>query len=343
MGIEGNSIPVVLSTRIRLARNLSAFFFPGWAKEDQRNQIFSLCTEALRGINALKKGVSFRIEDISELDRHILVERHLISRELAQCQSGCGAVISSDANCSVMINEEDHLRIQMLRSGFELSSAWRSMNALDSKIEEKLDYAFSSKLGYLTACPTNLGTGLRASVMLHLPGLVFDGLMEKIIRSVNHLGMTVRGLFGEGSDATGNIFQISNQQTLGESEKDIIKRLHNVLSVVIEKETEARQRLCENAPKSLYDKIGRAYGILTHSHELSSTEAMNHLALIRLAVDYGFIPGEKRADIDRLLIQCQPGHIAQLMDKNTSPEERDGYRADFMRKECSLIPEPQFV
>lgn len=338
---SGASEPIVFSTRVRLARNVDSFFFPGWAKEEQRKQVFEHAKDALcSSIPNLKKGALFEVQELSELDKQILVERHLISRELAQCGSGSGGIISPDCTCSVMINEEDHLRIQMIRGGFDLPSAWRAINTLDSKLEKNVHYAFSSRLGYITACPTNLGTALRASVMLHLPGLVFENLMEKVIRAVNHLGMTVRGLFGEGSDAAGHIFQISNQQTLGESEKEILNRLENVLTTVIQKEKDARQRLCESKSKMLFDKIGRAYGILLYSHELSSSEAMNHITLIRLAIDCGFISEDNRKLIDRLLIQSQPGHVSQLIKATVSPEERDIFRAEFIRKEFAEVPAP---
>jgi len=238
-----NKTAVVLMTRIRLARNLAATPFPGWAKAAKRGEILAICREALAAAAPMKRSVSVSVDELTDLEKQILVERHLISRELSGAKAGSGVVISKDQSFSVMINEEDHLRIQVLRSGFQLKKAWSTINELDTAIEDRIDYAFSSKLGYLTACPTNLGTGMRASAMMHLPALVIGNQMEKVVRAVNQLGMVVRGLFGEGSDASGSIFQISNQTTLGESEDEIIKRLGSVLTSIIEHELNARQKL----------------------------------------------------------------------------------------------------
>ena len=206
---------VVLMTRIRLARNLTGRSFPGWAGRDGRADVLAACRTALAGAGPLKRALNVPLDEVGPLERQILVERHLISRELSGSNGGAGVVINKEQTFSVMINEEDHLRIQVLRAGFQLKKAWAAITELDSKLEAKLDYAYSPTLGYLTACPTNLGTGMRASAMMHLPALVIAGQMEKVVRAVNQLGMVVRGLFGEGSDASGSIFQISNQTTLG--------------------------------------------------------------------------------------------------------------------------------
>jgi protein arginine kinase len=242
-----------------------------------------------------------------------------------------------------MINEEDHLRIQVLRAGFQLKKTWNAINDLDSTLEEKLDFAFSPTLGYLTACPTNLGTAMRASAMMHLPALVISNQMEKVVRAVNQLGMVVRGLFGEGSDASGSIFQISNQTTLGESEDEIIRRLGSVLNSIIEHEMNARQRLLEGDAAKLFDKIGRAYGILQNSHLLSSSEAMNLLSLLRLGVDLGVFPDESRCAIDRLFIEAQPGHILHLSKLELESNQRDALRAERLRAEFAAFIKPNFV
>jgi len=268
---------IVLMTRIRLARNVAGRPFPGWAKPAQREEIFESCRQAIGATGPMKRGLDIEIGELSDLEKQILVERHLISRELSGAKTGAGVIISKDQTFSVMVNEEDHLRIQVLRSGFQLKKAWNAINELDSALEDSLDFAFSPTLGYLTACPTNVGTGMRASAMMHLPALVIANQMEKVVRAVNQLGMVVRGLFGEGSDASGSIFQISNQTTLGESEEEIIKRLGSVLTSIIEHELNARQKLLEADSGKLFDKIGRAYGILQNSHVLSSGEAMNLL------------------------------------------------------------------
>jgi len=333
---------IVLMTRIRLARNLAGNPFPGWAKEAQREIILETCRDAIATAPQMKHSLSANIAELSEHEKQILVERHLISRELSGTKKGTGVVISKDQAFSVMINEEDHLRIQTMRAGFQLKKTWAAINDLDSALEDKLDYAFSSTLGYLTACPTNLGTGMRASAMMHLPALVISSQMEKIVRAVNQLGMVVRGLFGEGSDASGSIFQISNQTTLGESEEDIIKRLDSVLNSIIEHEVNARARLLENDAPKLCDKIGRAYGILQNCHLLSSGEAMNLLSLLRLGIDLGMFPDDTRSVIDRLFIEAQPGHIQHTAPKDLESVERDSLRAEKLRAEFATFARPDF-
>ena len=334
---------VVLMTRIRLARNLAGKPFPGWAREAQRAEVLAAGQEALLASTPMKRGAHAAVSELTELEKQMLVERHLISRELSGSSAGSGVVINKDQTVSVMINEEDHLRIQVLRSGFQLKKAWNFINALDSELESRLDYAFSPRLGYLTACPTNLGTGMRASAMMHLPALVIAGQMEKIVRAVNQLGMVVRGLFGEGSDASGSIFQISNQTTLGESEEAIIKRLGSVLESIIEHELNARAKLLETDATKLFDKIGRAYGILQNSHQLTSTEAMNLLSLLRLGIDLGVFPADGRAVIDRLFIESQPGHIQRSAQHDLESNQRDILRAERLRNEFAQFAKPNFT
>jgi len=334
--------PVVLSTRLRLARNLKDVPFPERASAAQRRDILSRVEPILASLPLMHKGEFLDVEDLSDLEKQVLVERHLISRELSESESGSAVYINRDQSCAVMINEEDHLRIQLLKSGFNLKTAWKQIDAFDTDLEHFFDVAFSKHLGYLTACPTNLGTGLRASVMMHLPGLVIAEHMEKVIRAVNQLGITVRGLFGEGSDATGHIFQISNQQTLGESEGDILDRLGNVLKTVIDHELNARFKFLEEHRANLLDKIGRAHGVLLNAHVLSSNEAMSLLSLIRLAVDFGMLPEGSRADVDRLFIECQPGHIQYAAKAGIAPEERDITRADKLRREFGKLPALNF-
>jgi protein arginine kinase len=251
-------------------------------------------------------------------------------------------VINRDQTVSVMINEEDHLRIQVLRAGFQLKKAWTQIDGLDTELEERLDYAFDPALGYLTACPTNLGTGMRASAMMHLPALVISSQMEKVVRAVNQLGMVVRGLFGEGSDASGSIFQISNQTTLGESEEAILKRLGSVLQSIIEHELNAREKLLEADASKLFDKIGRAYGILQNCHQLTSSEAMNLLSLLRLGIDLGLFPEPTRAVTDRLFIEAQPGHIQAAARNDLDPAHRDARRAERIRQEFANVARPDF-
>jgi protein arginine kinase len=230
----------------------------------------------------------------------------------------------------------------MMRGGFQLKKVWGAINELDSLLEDSFDFAFSPSLGYLTACPTNLGTAMRASAMMHLPALVIASQMEKVVRAVNQLGMVVRGLFGEGSDASGSIFQISNQTTLGESEEEILKRLSGVLQSIIEHELNARARLLESDSGKLFDKIGRAFGILQNGHVLSSNEAMNLLSLIRLGVDLGIFPEARRCVTDRLFIEAQPGHLQYAQKAEVDAGQRDLLRADRLRSEFANFPRPDF-
>ena len=334
---------IVLMTRIRLARNLAGEPFPGWAKPAQRARILETCREAVAALPSMKRSLSVAVNELSDLEKQILVERHLISRELSGSQQGSGVVINRDQTFSVMVNEEDHLRIQVLRAGFQLKKTWNTINELDTALEAGLDYAFSPTLGYLTACPTNLGTGLRGSAMMHLPALVIGGQMEKIVRAVNQLGMVVRGLFGEGSDASGSIFQISNQTTLGEAEEEIIKRLGSVLQSIIEHEMNAREKLLEADGGKVFDKIGRAYGILRNGHLLSSGEAMNLLSLIRLGVDLGVFSDGYRPVIDRLFIEAQPGHLQHAQKGPCEPGQRDLLRAARLRSEFANLAQPDFT
>ena len=333
---------IVLMTRVRLARNLAGFSFPGWAKAPQREEVFAKCRDAVAAAPQMKRCFNVAIGELSDLERQVLVERHLISRELSGAKGGAGVIISKDQAFSVMMNEEDHLRIQVLRAGFNLKRAWSTINDLDSTLEDLLDFAFSPTLGYLTACPTNLGTAMRASAMMHLPALVISNQMEKVVRAVNQLGMVVRGLFGEGSDASGSIFQISNQTTLGESEEEIIKRLGSVLQSIVEHELNARAKLLEADAGKLFDKVGRAYGILQNSHLLSSSEAMNLLSLIRLGVDLGAFADGNRSVIDRLFIEAQPGHLQYAQKGEFEPGQRDMLRAERLRTEFANFTRPDF-
>lgn len=337
----GAQQPIVLSTRIRLARNLGRYPFPGRAKGEQRKEIARLCRESLEGVTKLKRGHTYPMAELSEIEKQVLVERHLISRELSSCKDGV-VMISKDQTCSVMINEEDHLRIQVVKGGFHLKRAWKQADALDSAIEGALDFAYSPTLGYLTACPTNVGTGLRASAMLHLPGLVMSDQMDKVMRALNQEGLAVRGWFGEGSEAFGSIFQISNQQTLGPSEADILQNLSRWLKDIIDQEEDARLRILESDPEKFFDKIARSFGTLRHARMLSSSEAMNLLSLMRLACDMGVFDPDFRVMIDRLIIENQPGHIQIRTDFQLDAMKRDFIRAAVFRESFKALPEPDF-
>jgi len=331
---------IVMSSRVRLARNLKAAPFPGWAKKADRIRVMELIRPAIEALPEMKGTFSGTMDSLTTLDKQILVERHLISREHAAKSAGSGLVLNREETLCFMINEEDHLRMQALRPGLQLRQAWAAIDQADSALEKKLNYAFSSELGYLTACPTNLGTGIRVSAMLHLPGLVLSEQINPIIQSVNKLGLAVRGLYGEGTEALGNVFQVSNQMTLGESEEAIVERLEKVLAQIIEHEENARATLLEKKPKMAYNHIGRAYGILANAHSISSKETMNLLSLMRLGVDVGMFPGVERSVVDELFILTQPAHLQKQHSEKLSAEERDLLRADMVRERLRPVSRP---
>jgi len=322
-----------MSSRVRLARNVRDYAFPGWAKKPERVKVLELIRPAVESLPEMSDAFSEAMDNLTSLDKQILVERHLISREHAAKTAGSGLVLNREETFCVMINEEDHLRMQALRPGLQLRQAWNAIDRLDTALEKKLDYAFSNELGYLTACPTNLGTGIRVSAMLHLPGLVLAEHINPIIQSVNKLGLAVRGLYGEGTEALGNVFQVSNQMTLGENETTIVERLEKVLSQIIDHEENARQTLMEQKPKVVYNHIGRAYGTLANAHSITSKETMNFLSLLRLGVDMGVFPGTERSLVDELFLTTQPAHLQRKLSDKLSAEERDILRADMLR-EC---------
>lgn len=331
---------IVMSSRVRLARNLKEASFPGWAKKPERVRVLELIRPAIEALPDMKDAFSEAMDSLSTLDKQILVERHLISREHAAKSAGSGLVLNREETLCVMINEEDHLRMQALRPGLQLRQAWGAIDQADSMLEKKLEFAFNPDLGYLTACPTNIGTGIRVSAMLHLPGLVLAEQINPIIQSVNKLGLAVRGLYGEGTEALGNVFQVSNQMTLGETESAIVERLEKVLGQIIEHEENARGTLLEKKPKMVYNHIGRAYGILANAHSISSKETMNLLSLMRLGVDMGLFPGVDRALVDELFILTQPAHLQKQHSEKLSAEERDLLRADMVRERLRQVSRP---
>src|SRR5262245_35629282 len=338
---EGPHNRIVMSSRVRLARNLKGLAFPGWAKKVERIKALDLIRPAVEALPQLTGAFSQSMDNLTVLEKNILVERHPISPQHAAESAGSCLVLNREESLCVMINEEDHLRMQALRPGLQLKQAWATIDQVDSKLEKRLDYAFSTNLGYLTACPTNLGTGIRVSAMLHLPGLVLAEQINQIIQAVNKLGLAVRGLYGEGTEALGNVFQVSNQMTLGESEGDIVERLNKVLLQIIEHEENARSSLVEKKPKTVYNHIGRAYGILANAHSISSKETMNLLSLMRLGVDLGLFPDLDRALVDELFIITQPAHLQKRFTEKLNAEERDLLRADMLRERLRNISRPK--
>ncbi len=331
---------IVLTSRVRLARNLKDTPFPGRASKQQREDHLQAIQPVVEALPPMKKGFASDLVSLEDLDRQLLVERHLISRELAKKKQGAAFVLSKDETCSIMINEEDHLRMQVILPGLQIKEAWKAVNKLDTLLEDKLPIAFSGRYGFLTACPTNTGTGIRVSAMLHLPGLVIAEHMQQTITAVNKLGLAVRGLYGEGTEALGNVFQISNQMTLGETENDIIERLNKVVVQIIENEENARPKSLESNPAKLSNNTGRAYGILTNAHVISSKEAKNLLSLLRLGLDLGYFPDMDPEVVDELFIVTEPGHIQFKEAKKMSPEERDIMRATQLRERLEGMAKP---
>jgi protein arginine kinase len=334
---------IVMSSRVRLARNLRALAFPGWAKKAERIRSLETIRPEVEALRQMAGGFAESMDNLTALDKQILVERHLISREHAAKNAGSGLVLNKEESLCVMINEEDHLRMQALRPGLQLKEAWQAIDQIDTLLEKKLPYAFSPTLGYLTACPTNLGTGIRVSAMLHLPALVLGEQINQIIQAVNKLGLAVRGLYGEGTEALGNVFQVSNQMTLGEAETEIVERLSKVLAQLIEHEENARASLLESKPKVIFNHIGRAYGILANAHSISSKETMNLLSLLRLGVDLGLFPGTDRALVDELFLITQPAHLQKSYSEKLTAEERDLLRADMLRERLRHVSRPHPV
>lgn len=331
----GPESEIVISSRVRLARNLSDQPFPMLAANQQAAAVLNKLMEAGQSEPLAEFGQfeQLLLTDLSELDKRVLVEKHLISPNLAS-ESRAGAVLlSENESISLMINEEDHLRIQCMYPGFQIQEAWQLASKLDDAFEEVVDYAFDEQRGYLTTCPTNVGTGLRASVMMHLPALVLTQQINRILTAVTQVGLAVRGLYGEGSEALGNLFQISNQITLGQSEEEIIDNLHNVARQIIEHEKAARRRLLEESPLRIADRVRRSYGILSFASIMDSKEAAQRLSDVRLGADVGILTGISSQSLNELLVMTQPGFLQKTFNEKLSPEQRDIRRAELIRNQ----------
>lgn len=343
MQTSGPHRDIVITCRIRLARNLEGELFPGWAKKEGR---FEVLAKLLPHLNSLPEFQDAFIEDMGDLDqikKQVLVEKHLISREQAAKSAGSAAIINPQQSISIMVNEEDHLRIQSIRSGLDLTQAFAVLDRLDTELSTRVTYAYDAQLGFLTACPTNLGTGMRASAMLHLPALVLSDSMNQVISAVQKIGLAVRGLYGEGTEALANLFQISNQHTLGENELDIIARLEKVIEQIINHERNARAKLLQDDPNRINDHLGRAYAILRHAHILESKEAFNHLSMLRMGSDTGLLPVELGKLLDTVLVEIQPAHLQIASQKKLTAPERDVMRAQMLREKLQQLPEPRLL
>jgi len=328
---ERSGSQVVLSSRARLARNVANTPFPGRADTDKRESILSFVKTAVRKSKDLSKGTFVDCAQLDDLDRTFLVERHLVSLEFTRCRDFSALLIGEQEDLSVMINEEDHLRIQALASGLDIRKAFQLADRADDELSKSLEFAFDPTFGYLTSCPTNTGTGMRASVLIHLPGLALTREIEKVISEISKLRFVVRGFYGEGSDVWGNLFQVSNQSTLGQSEEEIMESLETVTRQIIEYEENARKRLFSEAKDQIEDKIWRAYGILRHARVLTSEEELNMLSAIRLGIGTGVVDGVSLAQLDEILALSQPAHLQKYFKRRMDPAERDRVRAELVR------------
>lgn len=335
---DGPDGDVVISSRVRLARNLHRFPFLTVAPRDVRLQIESFIRGRFEE-HLASRGIQYHsLARVPALDRTLLFERHLISREHSLSPDGPGAdagrglALSGDESISIMVNEEDHLRLQALHSGLQLERTWEAIDRIDSILEQHLNYAFHSRFGYLTACPTNVGTGLRLSVMVHVPASVLSKQMEKVLHSLSRVNYTVRGLFGEGTSPIGDLYQISNQITLGRSEKDIISEMRKVIPEVLKFERLWRSRLLNDQPRKVEDKVWRAFGLLKHARSITSEETIELLSHLRLGVNLGLIKGVTTSLLNELFIFTQPSHLQKIEGKLLESDDRDVVRADYLRK-----------
>jgi protein arginine kinase len=327
----GPESDIVISSRIRLARNLAAFPFSNRASAHQKSEIEGLLRERIAKLELDPKLAYISLGGLSPLDRQLLVERQLISRELASSEGPRGVALVPLETISLMVNEEDHLRLQVMRSGFALDEAWQDIDKVDDLLEQRVSYAFSEDFGYLTACPTNVGTGMRSSVMLHLPALEMAKQIEKVFRALQKINLVVRGLYGEGSRASGHFYQISNQVTLGKSEVAILGEIREVVPQIITYERQARQTLVRESRQLLQDKVARAFGTLCSATMMTSEETMDLLSSVRLGINLGLLDDLTIPRVNELFIHTQPAHLQKLMGTSLDGEERNAARARYLR------------
>jgi protein arginine kinase len=329
---EGPHAEMVLSTRIRLARNLNDVPFTHRAREEQLLGVLASVSAAAQGSRAFGNGLLLRMNEVAPLDRQVLVERHLVSHELGDGARPRGILVAPDARLSLMINEEDHLRLQALTPGFQLAEAWTLADGADDELDPALEFAFNDEIGYLTSCPTNAGTGLRASVLIHLPALVLLEEIQRVLKSIMQVGLNVRGLYGEHSEVMGNLFQISNQTTLGRSERDSIESLERVTRQIIETEERARERMMRDARVQIEDKVWRAYGTLRYCRSIHAREVINLCSAVRLGVAMGLPALCPLRVLNELLVLTQPAHLQRMQGAELTPADRNIVRAQFVRE-----------
>ena len=338
----GPESDIVISSRIRLARNLADFPFIRKCSDEARCQIERAVRSRLESLPDWDDIHYVDIQELSEIDRLFLVERQLISREIAEAEGSRAVAIDPAEQYSVMVNEEDHLRIQVMHSGLDLVSAWQQIDRIDDALESEMLFSYHRKFGYLTACPTNVGTGLRVSVMLHLPGLVVTQQIEKVFRSMQRINVTVRGLYGEGSQYTGDFYQVSNQVTLGHTEEDLVKLVgEEVVPRIIEYERKARDFLVQKGEQDLHDDVSRALGILCNARKITSEETMHYLSKVRMGVNLGLIDNVMVSTINKLFIHTQPAHLQKLLGRLLTTSDRNVQRAGYLQKHLEGTTGPE--
>jgi protein arginine kinase len=328
---SGPESDIVISCRIRLARNLAEFPFISRCTPADRGEVDKHLRQHVIHVATAGDLEYISVNDLKGVDRQFLVERQLISREHAESEGARGVAIAGNEQVSLMVNEEDHLRIQVMHSGLDLQSAWQQINEIDNILCEQVVFAFHPKLGFLTACPTNVGTGMRVSVMLHLPALVITRQIDKVFRSLQKIGLAVRGLYGEGSQAMGDFYQISNQITLGKSEEQLVSQVSDIVPKIIEYERKAREVLVKESHDTLHDRVSRAYGILRTAQTISSEETMHLLSSVRMGVNLGLISDVAIPTLNELFIHTQPAHLQKLRGAELDTADRNIERARYLR------------
>jgi protein arginine kinase len=331
----------ILSTRVRLARNISGARFVGRAPEDELASIYQRAAGAVRSSGRMERGIVSPIDELGVLDRQFLLERHILSPDLTAEAKHRGIAVAADESLSVMINEEDHLRLQCMKSGMQFREAWTDVSLLDDEVGAEIPYAFSEDLGFLTSCPTNVGTGMRASVLVHLPSLVLTQRAKNVLAGVTQVGFSVRGFHGEGSDVVGNFFQISNQVTLGMAEGTTLEKLQEVVLQVMEMESRACEALLRDARVQIEDKISRAFATLKYARVLSSQECMGLLSAVRFGVTIGLTNLPDIGTLNEILLYSQPAHVQHLAGHAMGSAERNEFRAVWIQQRLNVGDVPR--
>jgi protein arginine kinase len=328
-----NEKEIVMTSRIRLARNLKNYKFPTKMTSEEAARIIN---DTNRSINSDDSGLNYKLlymKDLSDVDKNVLIEKHLISPALAESKDKGALLLSLNEKSSIMINEEDHIRIQVLGSGMCLNECWEKGNRIDDVLEEELDFAFDRELGYITSCPTNIGTGMRASVMLHLPALSITNQIDKLLYSISQLGVAVRGVYGEGTKSMGHLYQISNQGTLGASEEKLIEKITQIVVQIIQKEKATRELLIKNNREEIEDELYRALGLLSYARSMSTDEAMKLISYVKLGREMGIVEGLQNKNLYDLMVNVQPNNLIANTNGELTVKERDMKRAEFIRRE----------